>query len=48
MFKDLKQLGFLSRDRMGISCALIGAFALALFIFASDVARDATLFHFDN
>jgi hypothetical protein len=38
MFKEVKQLGFLSRDRMGLSCALVGAFALALFIFASDVA----------
>jgi hypothetical protein len=39
MFKDLKQLGFLSRARIGMSCALVGAFALALFIFASDAAR---------
>jgi hypothetical protein len=39
MFKDLKQLGFLSRDRMVISSALVGALALALLTFASDVAR---------
>jgi hypothetical protein len=34
MFKDLKQLGFLSRDRMGISCALVGAFRAWLFSYS--------------